>query len=180
MTASYDHMDLLAGLGDARSLQAKIQVVFEALQARFSDVDRVGVAAFDRDKGTLRCISEAGRPLAQPMPSDLRLLDCPSLVRILEDGRPRVIDELRAPNQSPLALNLVASGFRSSYTIPMFREAAFWGFVFFDSAARGVFDGRALHQLDLYGHLMTEIATAEMQSQRIAQLAVRAGIRAGE
>jgi len=68
---------------------------------------------------------------------------------------------------------ITEDGFRSSYTVPMFLDGAFLGFIFFNSRAACSITEDALRTLDVYAHLISAIVTAEMLAVRILAAAVK-------
>jgi len=63
-------------------------------------------------------------------------------------------------------------GYAASYTLPMFYNGVFFGFIFFNSTEADVFDDAALEQLDLFGHLISLMVINEISSMRTLIAAV--------
>jgi HD-GYP domain-containing protein (c-di-GMP phosphodiesterase class II) len=70
-------------------------------------------------------------------------------------------------------LAIRGSGFRSSYTMPIRQNDAFWGFVFFNSLQPDAFTAERLELLDVYGHLVATLVAAELLQVRVLAAAVR-------
>jgi HD-GYP domain-containing protein (c-di-GMP phosphodiesterase class II) len=106
---------------------------------------------------------------------DARLADSPSLQEILRVARPRVVNDLELFRHGGHIHTQVIEedGYRWSYTVPMYLDGTFWGFIFFNSRMPADHDQNTLHTLDVYAHLISAIVTAEMLSMRILSAAVK-------
>lgn len=56
--------------------------------------------------------------------------------------------------------------YKSSYTMPMFLNGEFFGFLFFDSYRKNAFDENVLHYLDMVGHLLSLLVIHELSTTR--------------
>jgi HD-GYP domain-containing protein (c-di-GMP phosphodiesterase class II) len=65
-------------------------------------------------------------------------------------------------------------GFAASYTLPMFNNGEFFGFLFFNSYQPDVFSEDVLQQLDIYGHLISLMVTSEIASVHTLAAMVKA------
>jgi HD-GYP domain-containing protein (c-di-GMP phosphodiesterase class II) len=104
------------------------------------------------------------------------LLDqAPSLREILKRGRPRVINNLVTFENSEHehARRIGRQGYAASYTLPMFNQGDFIGFIFFNSYEADVFTERSLRELDLYGHLIALMVVNELSSVHALTAAVK-------
>jgi HD-GYP domain-containing protein (c-di-GMP phosphodiesterase class II) len=80
--------------------------------------------------------------------------------------RPRVVNDLELFNQGQQQHTqaIAQQGYQASYTTPMVCEGVFFGFVFFNSSTKGVFDERLLGELDMLAHLITLMVYNERAS----------------
>ncbi len=87
---------------------------------------------------------------------------------ILRLGRPRVVNDLEIfSNTSRVHSHRIASQlFKSSYTMPMFMNGEFFGFIFFNSYRKNIFDEATLHYLDMVGHLLSLLVIHELSTSR--------------
>lgn len=69
---------------------------------------------------------------------------------------------------------VAASGYRSSYTLPMYHNGDFLGFVFFNSHQSHCFEDEALPLLDVFGHLISLTIINELVSIRTLIASVQA------
>ena len=74
--------------------------------------------------------------------------------------------------ESEHARRLGRAGFAASYTMPLFSNGAFLGFVFFNSRQADVFTETALAQLDIFGHLVCLVVLQELASIRTLSAAL--------
>jgi len=169
------HDDALEALNGSLVLEEKLAAIHEALYAQLDFVDRISVAAYDAKTDLLKTFLASSPGRNDLVRYEARLADTPSLGEILKAGRPRVVQDLELFRSGRhLHTRILAQeGFRSSYTVPMHLDGAFWGFVFFNSRAAGRFDEPALRTLDVYAHLISAIVTAEMLAVRVLAAAVK-------
>lgn len=80
--------------------------------------------------------------------------------------RARVIDELEPSvvGGQEHSLRILAAGYKSSYTVPIFDESRFLGFVFFDADRSRVFTARVTRQLDLFVRIISLMVENALRS----------------
>jgi len=64
-------------------------------------------------------------------------------------------------------------GYAASYTMPMFNEGNFIGFIFFNSYEEDVFTENVLRQIDLYGHMISLMVINELTAIATLKAAVK-------
>lgn len=164
----FDHQDVFAALNGKLPLPEKIVAVHRQLKQRFDFIDRVAVAVYDNKTDLLKTYvhsSGGDQPLSL---YNARLADSDSLREILQVGRPRVVNDLGVFGNVPAehARRIAAQKYGSSYTMPMYLDGEFFGFLFFNSYRKQVFDESALHYLDVVGHLLALLVIHELSSTR--------------
>jgi HD-GYP domain-containing protein (c-di-GMP phosphodiesterase class II) len=164
----FEHQDVLAALNGKLPLPEKIRFVHDLLQERFDFVERVSVAIYDPKTDQLKTFlhSSGGEdPLSL---YSARLSNSVSLQEILKVGRPRLVNDLDVFSNvtADHARNIAARQYRSSYTMPMFLNGDFFGFIFFNSTRKNAFDETALHYLDIVGHLLSLLVIHELSAKR--------------
>lgn len=171
----FAHDDPLQALNGTLALEQKLAAIHEALSAELEFVDRISVAAYDPKTDLLKTFLASSPGKNDLVRYEAKLADTPSLGEILQAGRPRVVQDLALfRGGRHLHTRVIAEdGFRSSYTLPMFLDGTFWGFIFFNSRAAGRFDEPALRRLDLYAHLIAATVTAEMLAVRVLAAAMK-------
>jgi len=75
--------------------------------------------------------------------------------------------------EGELSQRLGRYGYAASYTMPMFNNGIFFGFIFFNSDKNDVFDENTLRQIDTYGHLISLMVINEITSIRVLTAAVK-------
>lgn len=159
-----EHQDILGELNNKLPIDKKLVAVHRVMKARFEFIDRVAIALYDPKTDTIKTFvdsSNEGSPLVH---YEARLSDAQSLRHIMETGQPRVVDDIAsyASTSHEHTQKIRDYGFRSSYTMPMYVNGSFFGFVFFNSFQKGVFTSEALHFLDVFGHLMSLVVITEI------------------
>jgi HD-GYP domain-containing protein (c-di-GMP phosphodiesterase class II) len=171
-----DHQNALEALNHHAPLSEKLQLLHAALAKRFAFIDRVAVAIYDPKTDELKTFihsSSEDNPLAQ---YQAKLSQARSLQEIRESGKPRVVNDLTifAKGTHEHTHRIAAQGYGASYTVPMYFNSDFFGFVFFNSYRKNVFDEEVLHLLDMFAHLISLVVTGELASLRTLISAVRA------
>lgn len=164
----FEHQDVFAALNGKLPLPEKIESVHGLLKQRFDFIDRIAVAVYEPKTDMLKTFvhsSGGDNPLSL---YSARLSGSASLQEILKVGRPRVINDLDVFSKAPAThtKSIAAHQYKSSYTMPMYLNGEFFGFLFFNSHRKNVFDESALHYLDVVGHLLSLLVIHEMSSSR--------------
>ncbi len=164
----FEHQDVLAALNGKLPLPEKIACVHGLLKERFGFIDRISVAIYDPKTDLLKTYlhsSDGENPLVL---YSAKLADSESMREILKVGRPRVVNDLDIFSNVPAehARRIATLQYKSSYTMPMFMNGAFFGFLFFNSHRKNVFDETTLHHLDIVGHLLSLLVIHEMSTTR--------------
>jgi len=162
----FEHQDILSDLNKAATLSDKLKFVHDILKTRFDFLDRVAIAIYDDKTDVLKTFihsSDVKQPLRH---YHAKLADSRSLQQILEIGKPRVINDLNVFNegQHEHTKRIAASDYHASYTMPMYMDDTFIGFIFFNSHQTNVFDQEVLHYLDLFGHMVSLLISQELMA----------------
>jgi len=158
-----EHKDILSDLDSRLPIDKKLLAIHRVLKQHLDFIDRVAVALYDPKADSLKTfVSSSERP-SPLVHYEARLADVWSLRDILETGRPRVVDDLAIFGAEHLHTQKIrAEGFQSSYTLPMYIGGHFFGFVFFNSFKKAAFTPNILHQLDVFGHLVSLMVIHEI------------------
>ena len=147
----FDHKDTLEELNKNLPLGEKLSSVHSAIQKQFSFIDRIAVAIYDHKTDMLKTyIHSSGNE--QPLNHyQSPLAESPSLMEIIKQGKPRVVNDLAIFAEGTLehTEKIKKQGYASSYTLPMFVNDVFFGFVFFNSNKKDVFCALCLGSLSL-------------------------------
>lgn len=171
----YDHQDSLGTLNSQKSIKEKIVFLHETLRAQHPFIERMAVALHDSATDLLSTFvysSESDSPLTNYQE---KLSNCPSLMEMLEKNQPRVINDmdLFAEGQNKHTKVINEAGFRASYTLPLFAEGVFLGFLFFNSSQADVFEEKCLTELDMTGHLIAFMLFSEQSKIKTLVATVR-------
>ncbi len=174
MTIDGAHHDALQALNADGPLRARIQEIHWAVRSFLPFVARIAVAIYDPKTALLKTFvhSTDGE---NPLPHyEAPLDEVPSLKRLLEEGRPRVIQNMLTfeSSESEHSRRLGRAGYAASYTMPIFSNGTFLGFVFFNSREPDVFAETALAQLDIFGHLVSLLVIQELTAVRTLSAAL--------
>jgi len=170
-----EHHDMLAELNKHITLREKIVAAHESVSEMFPFIVRIAIAIHDPDTDLLKTyIHSSGddNPLGHyQVPLD----DAPSLKAILEKGSPRVVNNMVTfeDGQSEHTKRIGRQGYAASYTLPIFNNGAFFGFIFFNSNKKDVFTENVLRQIDLYAHMISLTVINELASINTLTAAVK-------
>jgi HD-GYP domain-containing protein (c-di-GMP phosphodiesterase class II) len=174
-TNSSPHQDALADLNRDTSLHEKLQTAHRAVQVNFPFIARIAIALYDPETHVLKTyLHSSGED--NPLENYETLLDnAPSLKEILAMGRPRVINNMLTfeDPRHEHTQRLGRQGYAASYTLPIYHNGAFIGFIFFNSYETDVFSEVVLHEIDLYGHLIAMMIVNELSSIKTLSAALR-------
>lgn len=148
---SYEHLDDEGG----SSLTDQMRWLHVQVRQHHPQVHRIAIALYDARHGLLKTYvnsSDVTDPLAL---YERPLSEVPSLSELASRRESRVIHDF---TQLPLphgehTVWLLARGYRSSYTVPLYQAGTLLGFLFFDSRKPGAFDGRLPDDLQIYVQL---------------------------
>ncbi|MFM8683882.1 MAG: GAF domain-containing protein, partial [Chthoniobacterales bacterium] len=145
----------LSGRG-AMSLGERINALHENIRRGIPQIDRMACALYDPGMDLLKTFVNStvgGEPLKA---YQYKLSDSPSLVAIKESREPRVIDDIASTLKSDTEHTrwVKSMGYRSSYTVPIYYQGVFEGFLFFDSRELAAFTPEVRQKLDVYVNLI--------------------------
>lgn len=152
----------------ARSLSERFGALHSHLRRAVPTVDRMAVALYDAEVDQLKTFVNStigGEPLRT---YQYKLSDSPSLVRIKEEREPRVIDDIGQTLTADTEHTrwVKSMGYRSSYTVPIFYQGVFEGFLFFDSRQEAAFTPDVLARLGIYVNLIMLMVSHELTTVR--------------
>jgi len=150
------HKDLLDTLNKNLPLQDKLISSHQTVKAQFPFIVRIAIALYDNATGVLKTYMHSSGDNNPLDHYQIKLEDAPSLKAILDKGLPRVINNMLTfdDGNNEHTRRIGRAGYAASYTLPIFNNGVFFGFIFFNSNEREVFTEKILSELDLYGHLI--------------------------
>ncbi len=171
----FDHKDKLHELAQEGSLSDKLKATHEVIKETFPFIVRVAVAIYDPQTNVLKTFlhSSGGD---NPLDHYQALLDnAPSLKEILKKKTPRVINNLEEyeTGEHEHTMKIKEFGYAASYTMPIYNEGVFVGFLFFNSNQIEVFNDSVLKQLDIYGHMISLLIINKLSSIQTLSAAIK-------
>jgi HD-GYP domain-containing protein (c-di-GMP phosphodiesterase class II) len=168
------HRDTLEALNTDASFKDKLVRTHQVVQDRLPFIARIAIALYDPKTNLLKTYlhsSGEADPLSQ---YEAHLSDAPSLENILKQGLPRVINNMvtMEDQRHEHTRRIGRAGYKASYTMPIFANGVFLGFIFFNSSKRDVFDDVTLGQLDVFGHLISLMVINELTAMRTLAAAI--------
>jgi HD-GYP domain-containing protein (c-di-GMP phosphodiesterase class II) len=169
-----DYQDTLESLNRNVPLRDKLVQTHRVMQTHLPFIARIAIALYDPKTALLKTYlhsSGADDPLPHYQAS---LSEAPSLANILKDGRPRVVNNLLTfeNGRHEHTRRIGRQGYAASYTMPMYSNGVFFGFIFFNSYQKDVFTDSALNELDVFGHMISLMVISEVTSMRTLIAAV--------
>jgi HD-GYP domain-containing protein (c-di-GMP phosphodiesterase class II) len=168
------HHDALQALNEDGTLRYRLREIRLAVRAFMPFIARIAVAVYDPKTTLLKTFAHSSEG-EDPLPHyQAPIAEVPSLKQLLDEGRSRVIQNMLTFEnaESEHAKRLGRAGYAASYTLPMFANGSFLGFVFFNSRQPDVFTEMALAQLDVFGHLVSLLVIQELAAARTLSAAL--------
>jgi len=169
------HRDTLENLNKHIPLRDKLIAAHESLCQQFPFIERVAVTLYDAKTRMLKTYLHSGKEDGH-LENYQQLLDnAPSLKAIFDEGLQRVINNTLTftGGDCDHKKRIARQGYKASYTLPMFNEGDFFGFIFFNSSESDVFTEVILRQIDIYGHIISLMVINELSSIKALTAAVK-------
>lgn len=168
------HEDTLEALNRNLPLRDKLIQTHRVVRKQLPFVARIAIALYDPKTSLLKTYLHSSGdddPLSHYHAS---LSETPSLASIIRQGRPRVINNMLTfeSGQHEHTRRIGRQGYAASYTMPIFNNGAFVGFIFFNSYESDRFTESALNYLDVFGHLISLMVVNELTAMRTLVAAV--------
>jgi HD-GYP domain-containing protein (c-di-GMP phosphodiesterase class II) len=162
----YKHGDAFSFLQNESSLKEKLVLAHKKAQEKLPFLARIAVSLYDTETAVLKTYLHSSGEDNPIEHYQTHIDNAPSLKRILEEGRPRVINNMLTfeDNSKPHTQRIGRQGYAASYTLPIFNNGVFFGFLFFNSYEKDVFTETVLNELDLYGHIISLMIVNEMST----------------
>ena len=170
-----EHHDVLEEFNKHIPLREKLVAAHKSVSAIFPFIARIAITIYDTETNILKTYLHSSDD-DNPLPHyEAPLDDAPSLKAIVEKGLPRVVNNLLTfeEGQHEHTKRIGRSGYAASYTLPMFNEGVFFGFIFFNSYESDVFTENVLQQIDIFGHMISLAVINELSSIHTLTAAVK-------
>jgi len=170
-----EHHDTLEALNKLSPLREKLIAAHKSVSEIFPFIVRIAITIYDPETNILKTyIHSSGddNPLDHYQAT---LDDAPSLKAIIKNGLPRVVNNLLTfeDGQNEHTKRIGRQGYAASYTLPMFNNGVFFGFIFFNSDKKDVFTENVLRQIDIYGHMISITVINELTSIHTLTAAIK-------
>ena len=170
-----EHHDALEELNKHLPLREKIIAAHQSISELFPFIERIAITIYDPETTLLKTYLHSSGD-DNPLDHYQALLDdAPSLKEILKKGLPRVANNLLTfeDGKHEHTRRIGREGYAASYTMPMFNDGVFFGFIFFNSKTKDVFTEQVLRQIDIYGHMISLTVLNELTSIHTLTAAVK-------
>jgi HD-GYP domain-containing protein (c-di-GMP phosphodiesterase class II) len=169
------HRDMFEMLNDDLPLKEKLVRAHNAVKAQFPFIQRIAIALYDNETCMLKTYvhsSSGDNPLDN---YEAHIDKAPSLKSILEKGYPRVINNMvtMETGKNEHTKRIGRQGYAASYTLPIFNNGTFFGFIFYNSNKSDVFNEKTLWELDLIGHLLSLMVINEISNIQTLNAAIK-------
>ncbi len=151
---------------DVEALNHRLGSVHEQVREYFPFIVRISVALYDPKTDDIKTFLYSpgeGSPLTH---YSTKLSDAGWLDELRRTRRSRVIDALGPSvlGDQPHSLRIGAADYKASYTVPIFDESSFLGFVFFNADESHVFGESVTRQLDLFVKIISLMVENTLRS----------------
>jgi len=136
-------------------IRRKLNAIRLELTDSFPALNRLAIAVYHEDRGILQTYVYSEESDSQLYNYEARLEDCASLLKLAEEGEPRIINNMSIFDKSKQTHSkmIKKAGYQASYTMPMFVDGQLLGFIFANSYTQNVLNGELLQRL----HLATQL-----------------------
>jgi hypothetical protein len=135
-----EHNDALEELNKHIPLHEKLIATHKSVSEYFPFIARIAIAVYDPETSVLKTyLHSSGED--SPLDHYQTLIDdAPSLKKMLESGLPRVINNMVTfeGGEHEHTVRIGRHGYAASYTVPIFNNGMFFGFIFFNSNKKDV------------------------------------------
>ena len=172
----FSHEDGLDLLHQSLPLQEKLERIHDHLRQSLPFIDRIAVASYEPLTDNLKTFLHSSDGEAPLSFYESKLSASSSLTEIATSRRPRVINDMDVLSQDLVrehSRRVRSSGYGASYTMPVAHNGALYGFLFFNSRQKWVFDAQALHHLNMVGHQLSLVVVNELACLRTLMASVR-------
>ncbi len=164
MTEEFNHIDTLNDLNKCMPLKDKLVSAHQALKMNLPFISRIAVAIYDPKTRILKTFIHSSED-ENPLDNYQVLIDnAPSLKKVLDKRLPRIVNNLLTYDDGSHehTQRIGRTGYAASYTMPIFNDGEFLGFIFFNSMDTDVFTEQTLNQIDIYGHVIALMIINEL------------------
>ncbi len=151
------------------SLEFQLNALHQLVKMELPQVDRIGIALYDNSTDLLHTYLYSADQMTPLSRYSAKLSDSDSLSQLSQQRAPRIIDDLQSFTADAKAHTsaITAAGYRSSFTLPLYFDQQFAGFLFFNSTTPAAFregNGSALTRAAQLIELMLQGYRQQLQT----------------
>jgi HD-GYP domain-containing protein (c-di-GMP phosphodiesterase class II) len=171
----FEHHDALEELNQPISLRDKLIAAHKSAREIFPFITRIAIALYDPETKILKTFLHSSGDENPLEHYQVSIDNAPSLKEILDKRLPRIINNQFTVEhgEHEHTQRIGRQGYAASYTLPMFNDGEFIGFIFFNSNEVDVFTENVLRQIDIYGHMIALMVIKELISTQTLLAAVK-------
>lgn len=151
---------------DTEAIGQRIVSLHNELHDLWPELIRIAIAIYDPEHDELNTFINSDHGASKLDAYSAKLTDVPSLKNLVDNKQHRVVNDISEFSGSSSAHSkwLIQTGFKSSYTVPLFGHDRFLGFLFFDSDRSNYFNNKKLISLNVYSRLLEAILQNELMA----------------
>jgi HD-GYP domain-containing protein (c-di-GMP phosphodiesterase class II) len=156
-------------------LGQKLFLIHEALKNHSVLIHRLAIALYDPKTDRVSTFLYSSGEDASIFNYSVKLSEVRSLRDIAQHGAPRIINNLTAlpEGTSRHTQIILAQGYQSSLTYPLYYNGSLFGFLFFNSYQKNTFGGSLLHLMNLFSQMIATLVINETSLARTIAAAIR-------
>jgi HD-GYP domain-containing protein (c-di-GMP phosphodiesterase class II) len=166
-----DHRDALQELNSKLPIAEKLAAIHQVINTQYPGISRLATAIHDSITDEIQLLAISGNSSETTLRQAIKVGEISALSDILSHGKGQVIEDHELFSEQGNKVIADANG--ASYTFPILHNEVFYGFVFFSAAEQSYFKAEALHQLDVFGHLVSLLFVNEIQIINTLRASVR-------
>lgn len=159
---------LLDIVSSSETLQDRLANLHESLLVKIPQIDRIGCAIYDPSTDLLKTFINSTRSGVPISGYEYTLANSRSLSSLALSRKQRVIDDIEKSLQPTNRHSawVLEQGYKSSFTVPMYDQDAFIGFLFYDSTRPAAFTSEVQRDLVLYSNIVNMTLVREFSTIR--------------
>jgi len=150
------------------SVNERLSRLHERILLQFPPIVRIACALYDQQQDVLKTFINSTLEGQAISAYQAPLSESPTLQQLALQGECRVIADIQTQIKSGHTHSnwLLAQGYRSSFTVPMYDQGNFLGFIFFDARDADFFSTAVQRDLLLYCNLINMALSADLAAVR--------------
>jgi len=158
----------------AGTIEDKLHQLHFDLREKMPEIHRFAIALYDAGTDNLKTFTHSTLESGSIEHYAAKLNDVPSLKELAQNKSDRVVPDMSifANTGTKHSQQLLAQGFRSSYTKPFYNNGSLCGFLFFDAVEKGFFSQSVVRHLSVYVNLAALMVVNAMAPVEVLRSAV--------